>query len=355
MTLIDEGFDIKWEGRTKPGHLTSGLITFRFCERNLKTTLGKTATKMASHCHSVHHPITTIILLLGLLSTVYTQVSPDGPEFLFPADSITLHYNDWLEVQYISNFSTPWMGGFCHTADGSFSIKFSQAVGSFNNTVMLKLNWTGSDTPCWFSLKQSLAFGSTGPSSPNWNFDGANSANWNFNVTQRDATTVGLEPTSATSSTSTASSVTGASSIMSASTSVHMASSHASTSSTTSTVQTTPTTSSKESSGLSTGALAGIGIGAAAAGICSGAAAVFMCMRRRRQCIQKKVMAARIEELPAGGWGFPNAGELRHQGGYPPQLMRQKESPVTEMDSGYPAAQELHDAPVLYEMPTHAD
>ncbi|KUI73459.1 hypothetical protein VM1G_08835 [Cytospora mali] len=261
---------------------------------------------------SPNHQATTAVLLLGLFSALSTAMTPsNGVQFLFPTQGAALHYNDYVEVQYISNFTAPWLIAFCLDADGHVGTKQSQGVGGFNNTATVKLNWSGSDTPCWFDLK---------PNSSSPAGEGANSDQWSFDVSQRAATTVGLTATSTTStSTSTSAGSSGAS-----------ASSTASAGSST------------QSSGLSAGAQAGIGVGVAIVGICVGAVAVFMCMRRRRQQTGRKEVADRIEENPGNGQGVYGAEEVKypdyHQGGGA---------------GGYLPAHELHGAPDVYEMPTH--
>ncbi|KUI52544.1 hypothetical protein VP1G_10471 [Cytospora mali] len=264
-----------------------------------------------------NHPATTAILLLGLFSALSTAMTPsNGVQFLFPTHGAELHYNDYVEVQYISNFTAPWLFAFCNDVDGHISPKQSQGVGGFNNTATVKLNWSGSDTPCWFDLK---------PNSSATVGAGANSDQWSFDVSQRAATTVGLTATSTTStSTSTPTSISAGSSAASAS-------------------STTSAGSSTQSSGLSTGAQAGIGVGVAIVGICVGAVAVFMCMRRRRRRqTGRKEVADRIEENPGNGQGVYGVEEVKypdyHQGG----------------GAGcYLPAYELHGAPDVYEMPTH--
>ncbi|ROW10295.1 hypothetical protein VMCG_02101 [Cytospora schulzeri] len=104
----------------------------------------------------------------------------NGVEFLFPTKGTTLHYNDYVQVQYISNFSDPWLVAYCIGADDHIGPKASQSVGGYNNTATVKLDWSGSDTPCWFDLKPN----STAPGG-----SGANSDEWSYDVSQRAATT----------------------------------------------------------------------------------------------------------------------------------------------------------------------
>ncbi|ROV95977.1 hypothetical protein VMCG_07976 [Cytospora schulzeri] len=102
--------------------------------------------------YSLYHPTATLILFLFLFSPAYTlDLSPDGTGFIFPTEGLTLHYNDYVLVDYVSNFSTPYLKVWCSSNELVLK-KFSQEVGAFNNTATVKLNWTGSATPCWFNL-----------------------------------------------------------------------------------------------------------------------------------------------------------------------------------------------------------
>lgn len=284
--------------------------------------------KMASHYYPTHPPTPVALLLLGVFSAICGAMTPtNGVQFLFPTAGTTLHYNDNVQVQYTSNFSDPWLFAFCLSADGNVGQKSSESVGGYNNTATVKLDWPGSDTPCWFDLKPN----STAPAGT-----GANGDQWSYDVAQRAATTVGLTVSTATTSSSSTSAAT--------STSVGA------------TASTSPTAAASPSNGapggLSTGAQAGIGIGAAVAGLCMGAAAVAVFMRRRRRRARMEA-AASIEKDPAGGWMSPEAGGVTYQGDY--QSVQGKASLATEMDGGYPAAQELHGVSGIQEMPARAD
>lgn len=274
-----------------------------------------------------HHPATTATLLLGLFSAICGAVTTtNSVQFLFPTNGTTLHYNDYVQVQYISEFSDPWLVAFCSSADGHIDKKGSQSVGGYNNTATVKLGWSGSDTPCWFDLKPN----STAPVG-----SGANSDQWSYDVSQRAATTVGLAATS-TPTPGAISMDTGAANATNATSTPY-----------------TSTSSSDGSGSLSTGAQAGIGVGAAVAGICIGAAAVFVFMRWRRRRTARTAAAARVQEDQSGREVYLGDDEVKHPGGY--QYVQQEASSVSEVDAGYPAAQELEGAPGLYELSAYTD
>lgn len=313
----------------------SGLV-----RRGVVTT--ETSNKMP---YSVHHQTTTLVLLLRLSCAVYTiKIAQDGTGIIFPTEGLTLHYNDNVLVDYISNFTAPYLKVWCQTADGGVENKFQQQVSSFNSTATVKLNWTGADTPCWFNLMPDAS-----------NFDpkvGANSPGWAFDITQRAATTVGPGYTANTLPVSV-STVLRDSSKSSTSTAISTTSVITNTSSTTTLTSvtpsstgilssTTPTMPPRQSSGLSAGAQAGIGVGTTISGICIGAAAVFIRQRLQRRRKERKANAS---------WAV-GMHEQRHLGNNKPQAMQQKVSPVTEGEGGYPAAQELDGVPGLHEMPT---
>lgn len=103
--------------------------------------------------HSIHHRTTTLCLLMSLFCAVHTiKIAADGTGFIFPTEGLTLHYNDDVLVDYISNYSTPYLRVWCHVVDDNYDDKLGQQVDSFNNTATVKLNWNGADTPCWFNL-----------------------------------------------------------------------------------------------------------------------------------------------------------------------------------------------------------
>lgn len=155
----------------------------------------QTALKIASH--SSHHPsmftTTTSFLLVPILTVGCAASTPfNGVKFLFPTQGVTLHYNDYVEVQYTSGFSKPWLFAFCNASDGTISEKPSRAVGGLNNTATVRIDWPGADTPCWFNLKPNLSAPlGTDTSSDDWSFD----------VEQRAATTVRLREQQLTAST----------------------------------------------------------------------------------------------------------------------------------------------------------
>lgn len=56
--------------------------------------------------------------LLSLVSTSLSMQPTNGVQFLFPTQGVTLHYNDYVQVQYTSDFTDPWLFTFCESADG---------------------------------------------------------------------------------------------------------------------------------------------------------------------------------------------------------------------------------------------
>lgn len=72
-------------------------------------------------------------MLFAFPSAIYASTTTNGVEFLFPTLNVTLHYGDYVQVQYISNFSDPWLFAFCLAADGSIPGKWKltlEEVGS---------------------------------------------------------------------------------------------------------------------------------------------------------------------------------------------------------------------------------
>lgn len=58
-------------------------------------------------------------ILALLFASVSSMTETNGVLFLFPTQGVTLHYNDYVQVQYISNFTDPWLFTFCRDADGN--------------------------------------------------------------------------------------------------------------------------------------------------------------------------------------------------------------------------------------------
>ncbi|KAG8166613.1 hypothetical protein KVR01_002302 [Diaporthe batatas] len=328
---------------------------------------------MASH---LPYLMASALFLASLIASVSAATPSNGVEFLFPTQGATLHYNDYVQVQYTSEFEAPYLYTFCRAASGSVSQKQTQGVGGFNSTALIKLSWSGSDTPCWFNLKPS-AGAAVGK--------GANSDNWSFDISERAATTVALStsasPTATPSITSLSSMTTRtnpetsteASSDVSTATSPDATTTAASAESTSrpsdetaeivldgvaaSTTAATAETSSASSAGLSMGAQIGTGIGVAIAGILIGVGASIWYMRRRQQKARQGAFA-RIEAPPygAGDWKPPAlySGEVPRQ--TPHQMPQQTHMPVrmAELRSPPPPASELHaTGPVYYELPSH--
>lgn len=65
------------------------------------------------------------LFLASFIASVCAMTPSNGVEFLFPTQGATLHYNDYVQVQYTSQFDAPWLYTFCKTASGSVSRKFS--------------------------------------------------------------------------------------------------------------------------------------------------------------------------------------------------------------------------------------
>lgn len=71
------------------------------------------------------------LLLASFFARVSAMTPSNGVEFLFPTQGATLHYNDYVQVQYTSEFSEPWLYTFCRAASGSVSRKFGLSLASF--------------------------------------------------------------------------------------------------------------------------------------------------------------------------------------------------------------------------------
>lgn len=76
------------------------------------------------------HAMLSGLLLASLFARVSGMTPSNGVEFLFPTQGATLHYNDYVQVQYTSEFSEPWLYTFCRTASGSVSRKSSLSLAS---------------------------------------------------------------------------------------------------------------------------------------------------------------------------------------------------------------------------------
>jgi hypothetical protein len=70
------------------------------------------------------------LFLASLITSVSAATPSNGVEFLFPTQGATLHYNDYVEVEYTSEFEAPWLYTFCRAASGSVSREsvFSKAT-----------------------------------------------------------------------------------------------------------------------------------------------------------------------------------------------------------------------------------
>lgn len=71
------------------------------------------------------------LLLASFFARASAMTPSNGVEFLFPTQGATLHYNDYVQVQYTSEFSEPWLYTFCRAASGSVSRKSSLSLASF--------------------------------------------------------------------------------------------------------------------------------------------------------------------------------------------------------------------------------
>lgn len=70
------------------------------------------------------------LLLASLFAGISGMTPSNGVEFLFPTQGATLHYNDYVQVQYTSEFSEPWLYTFCRTASGSVSRESSLSLAT---------------------------------------------------------------------------------------------------------------------------------------------------------------------------------------------------------------------------------
>lgn len=82
--------------------------------------LGESAVTMASH---LPNALASVLFLASLIASVSAATPSNGVEFLFPTQGATLHYNDYVQVQYTSEFEAPWLYTFCRAASGSVSRK----------------------------------------------------------------------------------------------------------------------------------------------------------------------------------------------------------------------------------------
>lgn len=101
--------------------LTSSLYSIQVVD------LGESAVTMALH---LPYTMASGLFLASLIASVSAATPSNGVEFLFPTQGATLHYNDYVEVQYISEFEAPWLYTFCRAASGSVSRKsiFSKSI-----------------------------------------------------------------------------------------------------------------------------------------------------------------------------------------------------------------------------------
>ena len=72
----------------------------------------------------------SIHLLASIFARVSAMIPTNGVEFLFPTQGATLHYNDYVQVQYTSEFSDPWLYTFCRAASGSVSRESSLSLAT---------------------------------------------------------------------------------------------------------------------------------------------------------------------------------------------------------------------------------
>ncbi|KAI1497860.1 hypothetical protein F5X99DRAFT_351216 [Biscogniauxia marginata] len=168
----------------------------------------------------------------------------NGVTWQYPTEGLTFYYLDTVQVTYTSNFSGPFLYTFCLDDVGNTIPKKLDEVTPYNGTVPTVLDWTDASSACWFNLRPGHEA-----------ILGSNSDRFEYKIGQRSQTTLGPETSTETSTTSIA--MAGA----------------------TSSASPAPVF----STGLSTGAQAGIGVGAALAGLALGAFAATMLIRRRNR------------------------------------------------------------------------
>ncbi|KAI1267390.1 hypothetical protein F5Y18DRAFT_425233 [Xylariaceae sp. FL1019] len=175
-----------------------------------------------------------------------------GVVFEFPTEGMTLHFKDIANVTYTSPFSSPRLYTFC----GKAVQKRVDFVNPFNSSALIDLDWTGSETPCWFDLRPDTTAG-----------HGANSPHFAYIASERTSTTVGIPTTTQN---------------ISPSNSAAFPTTSTTSSITSSTAETTQISDSRASSNaLSTGAIAGIGVGVGLVVIGLAVAAAIVFMRRK--------------------------------------------------------------------------
>lgn len=76
------------------------------------------------------YAVVAALFLASFIASVCAMTPSNGVEFLFPTQGATLHYNDYVQVQYTSQFDAPWLYTFCRTASGSVSRKFSSYLAT---------------------------------------------------------------------------------------------------------------------------------------------------------------------------------------------------------------------------------
>ncbi|KAK3904433.1 hypothetical protein C8A05DRAFT_31804 [Staphylotrichum tortipilum] len=267
-----------------------------------------------------------ILLAVLLASGVAGQDPSKKPKFAYPPDGSSKVFNlrDTVMVTYTAFYDTGTLYTFCEPGKGK--LIYQQQAPGFKATVPVQLNFT-SATPCWFNIR-------TGKDG----IDGENSATFSLIGEERvgGSRVFGLETdpdagttttTSSSSSTSvrtssSSSSTLSSSTTSSASVTTTSTSGSTSVSSTSSLSSSTSTNSSTTEStsppggaggasggGLSTGASAGIGIGAAI-GVLGVAAVGFAFWWRRWGGRQGVVQAA---EMEGGGSSWPGYGEQQQQ------------------------------------------
>jgi hypothetical protein len=85
---------------------------------------------MASH---LPYAMASVLFLSALIAPVSAATPSNGFEFLFPTQGATLHYNDYVAVQYTSEFDAPYLYTFCREATGSVSRKFIFPKATFRS------------------------------------------------------------------------------------------------------------------------------------------------------------------------------------------------------------------------------
>ncbi|KAI1075440.1 hypothetical protein F5B20DRAFT_559725 [Whalleya microplaca] len=192
------------------------------------------------------------ILILFLCNLQHILANPSPNQFLFPTAEQSFHYLDTIEVQYQSNFSAPSISVWCKIDETSAPwVKSTTNVDGFNASALVPLQFTKA-TICWFELRQDEL--------------GINSPTFGYIAEKDKQATVLASDASVTAATSADTPSSTTNTALKATTSAP-----------------SEEDSQRPSSGLSTAAQAGIGIGAGMVGIGLGVIAAILFFIRRRK------------------------------------------------------------------------